>query len=208
MTGMPGETEEEMKQTFDLALDLDKRYPEFEGHILPFRLYPGSPMYDDAVRDYGYKAPETIAEWVKFEDDEIKDSVGYQHSSHYPWIPNKNKFELRNKVYATYQRVQWDLQKLEWIFSGKHTLRTTLEKRIKYYLFLLIYKLSRFRLLNEFYKFHFENELIQLLSNLKHTRWPWWGSAEQHSKKSLKSLKQTQQPEGIPLANAASPPIH
>ena len=188
MTGLPGETEEEMQETYDLALDLEKRYPEFQGNILPFRLYPGSPLYDEAVKEYGYTPPGSIAEWIKFEDSEIVESVGYQHSSHYPWIPNKNKFELRNKIYRTYQKTQWNTQRL----GG--TSNKNFQEKIKYYLFLSIFKLSRSRLRNQYYKFHFENKLLKLLLDIrqlyfsaksliiserpkhlviKHKRWPY-----------------------------------
>jgi len=116
------------------------------------------------------------------------ESVGYQHSSHYPWIPDKNKFELRNKIYRTYQKTQWNTQRL----GG--TSNTNFQEKIKYYLFLSIFKLSRSRLRNQYYKFHFENKLLKLLLDIrqlyfsaksliiserpkhlviKHKRWPY-----------------------------------
>ena len=161
MTGLPGETEEEMQETYDLALELEKRYPEFQGNILPFRLYPGSPLYDEAVKEYGYTPPASIEEWIKFEDSEIVESVGYQHSSHYPWIPNKNKFELRNKIYRTYQKAQWNTQRL-----GEVSKRS-FQQKIKYYVFLSLFRLSRSRLRNQYYKFHFENKLLKLLLDIR-----------------------------------------
>ena len=177
MTGLPGETEEEMKETFDLALDLEKRYPAFQGNVLPFRLYPGSPLYDEAVCDYGYKPPASITEWINFEDSEVVDSIGYQHSSHYPWIPNRNNFELRSKVYRTYQRSQLNTQRAKWIFSGQ-TSKASFQQKIRYYVFMLLFRLSRFRLKNQFYKFHFEDKLLKLLTSISqsHRHWPWLGS--------------------------------
>ncbi len=172
MTGLPGETEEEMKETFDLALGLEKRYPEFQGNILPFRLYPGSPLYDEAVKEYGYTPPASIDEWIKFEDNEIVDAIGYQHSSHYPWIPNKNIFELRSKIYHIYQSAQWSTQRLKYIFS-RGTSKTSFQQIIKYYLFLSLFRLSRSRLRNQYYKFHFEYKLLKLLLDIRHKRWPW-----------------------------------
>ena len=52
--GLPEDTHETMQQTLDLALDLNCEFANFYSAMA----YPGSPLYDEAVRN-GWRLPDT-----------------------------------------------------------------------------------------------------------------------------------------------------
>lgn len=78
MVGFPGETNKEIKCTFDFMNKINKlakRKISKPGLFIP---YPGTPLYDDALK-YGFKVPEDIEEWANFERYDIE-------NLNFPWI--------------------------------------------------------------------------------------------------------------------------
>jgi len=92
MTGFPGETEGDMKQTLTLMLDLLAENPL--ARTTPLHLYtpyPGTTLYDES-RTLGFTPPEKMAQWAYFDF----------HDIHVPWISRSKRRKLVNASIATY----------------------------------------------------------------------------------------------------------
>lgn len=89
IVGFPGESEESVQASLDVAKRLRAMSPDFETPFFYFKPYPGSSITLDAVRD-GYRLPETLDEWADF------DFIG----SSGPWVaPEKQERIERFKFY-------------------------------------------------------------------------------------------------------------
>ncbi|MDP7337165.1 MAG: radical SAM protein [Candidatus Marinimicrobia bacterium] len=98
MVGMPGETDEEVQETYSLCIKLKKHFLKqnkiADIGVFPFRLYPGSPLFDKAINDLGLK-PETrsLKEMCTAVDgDELKEGMGYK-PIYKSYIKDPKKFE-------------------------------------------------------------------------------------------------------------------
>lgn len=95
IVGFPGESDESVQASLDVAKRLRSLSPGFETPIFYFKPYPGSALTDDAVRD-GYVLPRTLDEWARF------DFIG----SAGPWVsPERHRLIERFKFY---QRLAWN----------------------------------------------------------------------------------------------------
>ena len=104
MVGLPTETEEEMEQTFQLAMRLRKIAKRSYITVIPFRPYPGSELYDELVSGYGYKPPTSLNEWSRLTERELIDSQGYESFESYNWVKNMNR--LKSMIYV-YDKIAW-----------------------------------------------------------------------------------------------------
>ncbi len=94
IVGFPGESDESIQASLDVAKRLRSLSPSFETPIFYFKPYPGSALTEDAVRD-GYVLPRTLDEWARF------DFIG----SAGPWVsPERHRLVERFKFY---QRLAW-----------------------------------------------------------------------------------------------------
>lgn len=92
--GFPGESDDSVRASLDVAKRLRAMSPGFETPIFYFKPYPGSSLTDDAVRD-GYTLPCTLDEWSRFD---IYGAAG-------PWVtPEKHRLV---ESFKFYQRVAW-----------------------------------------------------------------------------------------------------
>lgn len=66
IVGFPGESDESVRQTLDVAAQLRAMSPDFEVSIFYFRPYPGTALAEEAVRD-GYRFAETLETWADFD---------------------------------------------------------------------------------------------------------------------------------------------
>ena len=95
IVGFPGESDESVQASLDVAKRLRALSPGFETPIFYFKPYPGSALTDDAVRD-GYVLPRTLEDWARF------DFIG----SAGPWVsPERHCLIERFKFY---QRLAWN----------------------------------------------------------------------------------------------------
>jgi radical SAM superfamily enzyme YgiQ (UPF0313 family) len=79
--GMPGETDEDLLQTFDVIRKLHKSCPNLKVSVYMYHPIPGSPMYEEErqsgqIIDY----PTSLEEWAKFK---IESDVGWDATR--PW---------------------------------------------------------------------------------------------------------------------------
>ena len=63
--GLPGEDEEDRRQTLRMLREICTKYPTTEFHSNIYTPYPGAPNFRDAV-EMGLKEPESLEEWAAF----------------------------------------------------------------------------------------------------------------------------------------------
>ena len=95
IVGFPGESEESVQASLDVAKRLREMSPAFEVHVFYFKPYPGTDITSDAVAS-GYTLPCTLDEWSTFD---YVTSAG-------PWI-SPERFR-RVERFKFYQRLAWD----------------------------------------------------------------------------------------------------
>jgi len=154
MAGMPGETEEEIKKTYQFVVTLKEKYPTCQPLVTPFRLFPGSELYNLAVTEYGYKSPKSLIEWVKIDDKEYSETVGYQNIKYYPWISDAKKFESRHKIFTIFRVASWNL--------SPYLTTRGLKAKLRHLMKLFLYKSSGLRIKADFYNFNIEYSLLEL----------------------------------------------
>ena len=125
IVGFPGETDESVQASLDLAKRLRAMSPRFETPLFYFKPYPGSAITAAVVRE-GYELPQTMEQWADF------DFIG----SAGPWV-NAEKYALveRFKFYnrAAWGKetwVRWPLQKLARWRCKRDFYRIPLEKLV------------------------------------------------------------------------------
>jgi radical SAM superfamily enzyme YgiQ (UPF0313 family) len=84
MIGFPGETPEEMRETIKFAFQAVGVNPENSYINGPnvYRPYPGSALFEEAVRDYAFGLPGSLEEWSSV----YSHNEGYFKLEDLPWI--------------------------------------------------------------------------------------------------------------------------
>jgi radical SAM superfamily enzyme YgiQ (UPF0313 family) len=95
IVGFPGESEESVQASLDVAKRLRTMSPDFEVHVFYFKPYPGTQITQDAAAG-GYALPCTLDEWSSFD---------YVTSAS-PWISPERVRRVERFKY--YQRLAWD----------------------------------------------------------------------------------------------------
>ena len=104
MVGLPGETEADIKKTFQLAFKLRRMVKKSCISVVSFRPYPGSELYNEIVSKYEYVPPSNLSDWVKLSERELRENSGYETFEHYKWIENARG--LKERLYV-YNHVAW-----------------------------------------------------------------------------------------------------
>ncbi|MFQ5583754.1 MAG: B12-binding domain-containing radical SAM protein, partial [Calditrichia bacterium] len=94
IVGFPGESEESVHDTLNMAKKLRAMHPKFDTPIFYFKPYPGSLITQEAEKN-GYRQPGSTEEWADF------DYVG----SSGPWV-SKDKYKLVER-FKFYNRIGW-----------------------------------------------------------------------------------------------------
>lgn len=99
MVGLPGETQKDIDKTYRLAVRLRRMIRKSCITISPFRPYPGSPLYDQIVSEYGYSPPSSLRDWAKLSQAKFAEGVGYESFEKYKWIENPRRLKIMQCVY-------------------------------------------------------------------------------------------------------------
>lgn len=65
IVGLPTETEQERRDTLNLAKDLENEYSNVTCDVKKYRAYPKTPLFQIAI-DNGFIPPQTTEEWAKY----------------------------------------------------------------------------------------------------------------------------------------------
>lgn len=96
IVGFPGEPDESVRASLDVAKRLRSMSPSFVTPFFYFKPYPGTSITDEAVRD-GYRLPNDLDSWADFD---FVGSVGG------PWV-SPDKFRLIER-FKYYQQLAWE----------------------------------------------------------------------------------------------------
>ena len=66
IVGFPGESDDSVQATLDVAARLRAMSPDFEAAIFYFQPYPGNPIAESLLQD-GYRFPTTLEAWADFD---------------------------------------------------------------------------------------------------------------------------------------------
>ena len=87
MCGVPGETKKDLDKTISLILKVTKICPNSViSGPQPFRPYPNSSLYFDAVK-LGYKQPQSLREWS------VKSAEMFISENALPWVKNPKRLK-------------------------------------------------------------------------------------------------------------------
>jgi radical SAM superfamily enzyme YgiQ (UPF0313 family) len=83
--GLPGEAEEDRRQTLEMVREIKGRFPTTEFHSNIYTPYPGAPNFRQAVA-MGLREPQTLEEWAAF----------YPKFQRLPWLdePTHQRIQL------------------------------------------------------------------------------------------------------------------
>lgn len=97
IVGFPGESDESVRASLELAKRLRRMSPEFEVPVFYFKPYPGSAITQKVVAE-GYELPSGLEGWAEF------DFIG----SSGPWVsPEKYRLIERFKFYNRFAGGRW-----------------------------------------------------------------------------------------------------
>lgn len=92
--GFPGETSNEKQHTKDFAMQLAKLRTSPEIRFHGYAPYPGTPMYDDAVKD-GFREPKNLEEWSTFD----------YYNMNTPWLTEEDEKFIQEWSKADNRRI-------------------------------------------------------------------------------------------------------
>jgi len=107
MVGLPEEEEEDILETFRFALRLKKKYKTFDPEILAFVPYPGSPLFDKAVKEYGLRTPQSFEEWASVDYPNKKHTGAmFFNAQDKPWIKDIVSFDRRLSYFYLFKQIE------------------------------------------------------------------------------------------------------
>jgi len=126
IVGFPGESDQSIRATLEMAKRLRRISPKFSTPIFYFKPYPGSRIVDDVVRQ-GFRLPQSLEEWSEF--DFVAGASG-------PWVtPEQHRlveqFKFYNRI-AGGHRTFWQrpLQRVAQWRCERNFFRFPIEKAV------------------------------------------------------------------------------
>ncbi len=95
--GLPTETKEETGESIDLMLWIHKNHPEALFTVGQYMPYPGSDLYDFAVK-CGFKEPKDTEDWHRIDR--------FKHTFELPWIDQKLTYFVREYFFFFSTRIK------------------------------------------------------------------------------------------------------
>ena len=143
MIGIPGETDEQVKATYDLIDYLARINPKavFNG-IFPFTPYPGTDLTRIVIEKMGFQPPETLEEWQNFKIYRDFNSTWVKKSSAemYRFLSIMTRFPF---------------------YTNNFTVPSRFDKIPYKQVYLLLSRLARFRWKHRIFKFNYEWWLVE-----------------------------------------------
>ena len=139
IVGFPTETKDEMFSTVQAALRLTSENKNAYTPIFAFTPYPGSPMFDFAIKN-GFAPPQNLEEWGYFGID----SWYFNFKS---WLNNQQIRELKSLEFAS-------------LFSNKN-IKYKINKPLTRLLFNLYHPIAKFRFKHHFHALPLDSLLLR-----------------------------------------------
>lgn len=140
IVGIPSVNDNDIKKTMDMVIKIKKIWSEFEIKIHFYAPFPGTPLFDEAVK-YGYNAPSTLKEWSKHDYYLVQT----------PWIDKRNEENVRrfSDFYCDfYYPPKWFKEMIE-------------KKPFMYSFYKILRQLTKVRCRLHFYRLPFEMYLFK-----------------------------------------------
>ena len=87
-----------------MAVDIRRRVKRSCVTVSPFRPYPGSQLYDQCIREYGYVPPSSLKEWATLSREDLVEGRGYESFESYRWIKNPGRLKAMQGIY---EEIAW-----------------------------------------------------------------------------------------------------
>ena len=149
MVGFPGSARKDFCKTIDMVVKLKRSYLEAEWKLFIYTPYPGTDLYDMALK-YGMKEPKGLIEWSRHTLRDVKT----------PWIDDKFKTDIRNVAFFYFQVA----------YPSRFVRRKIANAKFGFVIrpiFRIVQLLARIRLTSNFYRLPIE----PLLYNMVKERW-------------------------------------
>ncbi len=158
MVGFPGESDQEMDKTleiYDRILNIDPDGARING-LFVYSPFPGTALFDEAVRNWGYRPPAGLEDWARFE---------LYDSGPITWLDRRRKKRLQAiSSLARFFFVRKSLS--DWGFRENRKRHGGLLKALfSSVLHQALYPLARLRWKHRFFRGALEFELWQRVFN-------------------------------------------
>lgn len=154
--GLPtDETKKDLYASFRLAAELKKLYPRILLPMYFFDPYPGTPLYEDALKR-GFKVPKSLEEWGRYipEVTEKHQLVTYVSDEY---------VDLVKRVMIFYLPLAFPA---DMVLGTLTHLKAHMEKGRYAYLLRLLHSVARFRVKRQWYAFPVEWEIFKVIQKL------------------------------------------
>ncbi|MCK9376412.1 MAG: B12-binding domain-containing radical SAM protein [Syntrophobacterales bacterium] len=149
MVGLENERMDQIKRTLKFCLKMKEINPQVDIAVFPFRLYPGSPIYNRIVQNFKLKMPNTMQSWVAY----LHQEVTYTEM---PWTPRE---------------FQSDVEKINFYAHHALTAATGQASGWRGWARTVLQQLARLRLKYFFLKLPAEYALQRVYQRAKHIAW-------------------------------------
>lgn len=159
MAGIPGEQIEEVFDTFDLIKKIkDIDYHHFIIGPQIFRPYPGSKLFDEAVKN-GLQIPDTLEGWT---DNRMITYLTVVDKNYLPWISNIDTFERIMRSYNVGYLANLDALKQYFFYQY---VKNDLFRKISDRFIELVVKINKWRLEKRNMKHMIETPITKYLES-------------------------------------------
>lgn len=147
IVGFPGETEDEIADTVNFAMELERVNPNCYTLIFPFMPIVGTPFFEDAVK-IGFEEPKSLEEWEHMDFD-------MWTKRYRGWASPKLTRKLEAINFTSY----FHNKNIGYKFGGSSLLRLC---------FVLYHPIAKWRFKNQIFTFFIEDHLKDGLLYLKY----------------------------------------
>lgn len=154
--GLPtDETKKDLYESFKLAAQLKELYPRILLPMYFFDPYPGTPLYQDALRR-GFKVPKSLEEWGKFIPEVTREHKLVTYVS-------KRYADLIKRVIIFYLPLAYPA---DMVLGTLTYIKSYMEKGKYKYLLRFLHHLAKIRVEKQWYFFPFEWRVFNFFQRL------------------------------------------
>ena len=158
MSCVPGETKKDLLEVFEIIDKLYKINPKVHvNYIVMYSPFPGTPLFNIVINDYGYKPPMSLDEWSKFKLFRI-DGVTWQSKE---YVKMCKTLSLISRF--PFYKKEFKLSSVNEVIESSRF--SSLPIKILYYLFT---KIAMWRWKHKYFRYQIEFDILAKV--LEYTR--------------------------------------